>query len=321
MNTTTTAPSGCPFATLSRYGPIAAAQPFCHSLVMLLLSFLRSVKEFFLGPDFEFETFSPPPMWLYKLFHLPLSWTWSPVFEGLEFIPKGVQTRPLLFVSNHQIAVLDIPVFFCEIYLRAGIVIRALGDHTHFLVPFHSRFLKFVGAVDGTAENCRKLLAANQSTLVYPGGGREIMKRSTDKPNELMWKNRIGFAKYAIQNDAIIVPVSGVGLDESLTILYDLPLGYFLRLLGDTRDLSWPIAFTWMPQRLYFRISKPIDTRTYKTESSDPEVLAAAATKLRDAVKQSVETGITELQQRRLKDPNRLLSARFFNWVLGRKPE
>eukprot|EP00002_Diphylleia_rotans_P035057 TRINITY_DN75_c0_g1_i1.p1 TRINITY_DN75_c0_g1~~TRINITY_DN75_c0_g1_i1.p1 ORF type:complete len:120 (+),score=22.59 TRINITY_DN75_c0_g1_i1:36-362(+) len=68
MNTTTTAPSGCPFATLSRYGPIAAAQPFCHSLVMLLLSFLRSVKEFFLGPDFEFETFSPPPMWLYKLF-------------------------------------------------------------------------------------------------------------------------------------------------------------------------------------------------------------------------------------------------------------
>jgi len=52
------------------------------------------------------------------------------------------------------------------------------------------------------------------TVLVFPGGAPEVNKRRGEK-YQLMWKERIGFARLAIQYSYPIVPFAAVGAEES----------------------------------------------------------------------------------------------------------
>ena len=93
----------------------------------------------------------------------------------------------------------------------------------------------------GTRENCSRLLEAGEPVLVFPGGGREVMKHKGEK-YKLVWKERVGFARLAIQHGVPIVPFASVGVEDMFEIVLDAedllnsPLGSLLRALRITEQ-------------------------------------------------------------------------------------
>jgi 1-acyl-sn-glycerol-3-phosphate acyltransferase len=239
----------------------------------------------------------------------------QPKFVGFDRIPDS---RPLLFVGNHTVwGLLDIPFLFAELYERKGIFLRGLGDHVHFQVPLWRDLLWKLGAVDGTREACGALMEAGEAILVFPGGGREVAKRRGER-YRLLWKERLGFARLAVQHACTIVPFAAVGIEDALDVVLDssdllrTPLGKALKRMGFRVDLVPPIVKGIgptplpRPERLYFEVRDAVDPRSYASSPDDEQGVRA----LRDRVKQEVEAGIASLHVARAVDPKRRLLPR-----------
>jgi len=241
----------------------------------------------------------------------------SPVSFGLEHVPRE---GPVLLAGNHTIyGMIDIPMLGLEIYEQTGRVVRGLGDHNHFELPVWREMLRRIGAVRGTRENCRRLFAAGEAVLVFPGGGREVMKHKGEK-YQLVWKERIGFARLAIEHGVPIVPFASVGVEDMFEIVLDAdemlhsPLGKLADALGITEQ-SWfrhgevipPVARGTGPaglprlQRQYFHFAPPIDTSRFAGLHED----RAACFALRGEVQTAIQRGIARLSEVQAADPER----------------
>jgi 1-acyl-sn-glycerol-3-phosphate acyltransferase len=254
-----------------------------------------------------------------KLLLEPWQWLTAPRFFGAEHVPRN---RPVLVVANHTLmGVLDVPLLVLGLYDRRGVFLRSLGDHLHFRVPLWRDLLTRFGTVDGTRDNCHALMRAGESILVFPGGGREVFKHKGEQ-YRLIWKNRIGFARLAIEHGYPIVPLAAVGAEECYDILIDAPdllhspLGRVIAQLAPRPDEIPPLVrgvgpFP-RPQRFYFRFAAPIETRGLAGRHDDD----AACFALRERVRAAVEHGIAALLAERDRDPQRELSAR----LLARLP-
>lgn len=168
--------------------------------------------------------------------------------------------------------------------------------------------------VRGTRENVRALMSQREPIVVFPGGANEVFKRRGEK-YKLKWKERLGFARLAIEFGYPIVPFAAVGAEEMLEVVADdrTPVvgqvsSLMKRLVGlplppITRGLG-PTPFP-RPERLYFWFGEPIETERFSTAEGH-----ASARELRDEVRDAVENGILRLLQERKADPRRGLRAR-----------
>ena len=238
----------------------------------------------------------------------PWRWLTRPRFYGIDDVPDE---RPLLFVGNHTLyGMLDVPLLYAELYREKGIFLRALGDHIHFKIPGWRDALEAFGVVDGTRENCAELMRAGESILVFPGGAREVAKRRGEK-YKLVWKERLGFARMAIENGCTIVPFSAVGLEDAYDIVMDAdellatPLGALFRRFGLREDALLPVVKGIgptplpRPQRLYFRLGPAVPTAGLEADE-------ASCRELRDRVKAEVERGIELMLVEQAADPDRV---------------
>lgn len=262
------------------------------------------------GTDFPLDDFSPPSLAYLKRRLAPLYRYFSPHFEGAENVdPK----RPALFVGNHAIfGVIDSPLFMTELYARTGVYPRSLGDHFHFTTPVWGPLLVRHGAVPGTRENCRALMEAGQFILVFPGGAREVAKRRGEQ-HRLVWKERTGFARMAIEHGYDILPFASAGCDDAFRIRYDgndfanSRLGRWLlanpRINEQLRggDLFMPLVtgigptVLPRPEPFWFKVGKPISTAAYAGKEDTPEALWD----LREQVAHSINDMLRDLQSRR----------------------
>ncbi len=254
----------------------------------------------------------PSPGEMQRLAKLLAPWEWwlRPVFFGIETIPEA---RPLLFVGNHSIyGFLDIPLLFFALYRQRRIYLRGLGDHIHFKVPGWGEFLKYYGVVDGTPRNCARLMEAGESLLVFPGGAREALKRR-DERHQLIWGERLGFVRMAIEHGCTIVPFSALGMDDALDVVWDADdmfktrAGELWKQMGLRTDAIPPVVRGLgptsipRPERLYFSVRPAIKTASYQGQSDNEE----ACRELRERVRVSIETGFEELDRFRQDDPYR----------------
>jgi 1-acyl-sn-glycerol-3-phosphate acyltransferase len=242
----------------------------------------------------------------------PFSRITQPRFYGMQNIPADGS----LLAGNHTLyAFLDLPFMITEIWKRRELAVRSLGENAHYAIPIWREMLTACGMVRGTRENVRALIQERETVLVFPGGAREVNKRRGEK-YQLMWKERVGFARLAIEHGYPIVPFAAVGAEEMLDIVIDennAAYAHFTELVG--KLTGWPmqplvhgIGPTLLPhpERLYFWFGQPIDTRRFKGRQADER----AAREIRDQVKASVEDGITFLLAERETDPRRGLRRR-----------
>jgi 1-acyl-sn-glycerol-3-phosphate acyltransferase len=249
----------------------------------------------------------------------PLARVTQPAVDGIEHVPDA----GALLVGNHTIyGVLDVPFLLAELWRRRRIAVRSLGDHAHFGVPLWRDLLEAGGTVRGTRENTRELMRRGENILVFPGGSREVNKRRGER-YRLIWKERIGFAKLAIEHGYHpIVPFAAVGGDDMLDVVVDEDNPVFAQFTKVVRRVTgWPLQPIVRgvgptpiprPQRLYFWFGEPIETDHLGGRDDD-----VAARALRDEVRRAVEGGIEHLLAVRDADPHRGLAAR----VLGRAPD
>ena len=266
--------------------------------------------------------FTPPPaktmgrlLTMQRLWHRP----WMTGLENID--PK----RPTLFVGNHTIyGMLDVPLLAYEVYQRKGVYIRGLADRMHYKIPVWREVFKWIGSVVGSRENCSALMQSGAHILVFPGGSREVAKRKGEA-YQLIWKDRTGFARMAVEHGYRIIPFAAVGAEDCYDILIDSNdiMGSGLvkwlkttalgsKFIGDGEQifpLSRGLGLSMIPrpERFYYSFGEPIETDLYKGESDDPAVLA----EVRDAVKASIEAQLTTLLKVQAKDPQRGLVGSF----------
>lgn len=236
----------------------------------------------------------------------PLRQLIRPKFYGIEQVPE----HRALLVGNHTLyGVLDILLLYAEL-CESEIVPRALADHAHFRVPGIRQLMTAGGAVPGTRANTRELMGRGELILVFPGGGREVTKRKGEQ-YQLIWKNRLGFAKMAIENGYPIVPFASVGTEHSMDIVMDAdnPLmaparALFKAVLGtpDTPPIVRGIGLTPIPrpERLYYWFGEPIPTDSYGGVADEANSRA-----VRSRTSSAVEAGIEFLLAERERDPGR----------------
>ena len=154
-------------------------------------------------------------------------------------------------------------------------------------------------------------MSNNQNVLVYPGGGHEILKHSSVPKYELLWKDRLGFARMAIKHGYPIIPCAAVGTEDMLDIMCDIPID-FVR-----KDLSLPVI-SLNPknlQKIYFWFGTPITTSQYNGDYTNDTY----AKQVRDQVKAAVEFGIEQMKLKQQNDPNRYYKHQFANKLMSAK--
>lgn len=257
--------------------------------------------------------FTPPAPDTMRRTMAPARWWFKPEFLGLDALDLK---KPALFIGNHTLyGLTDVPLMLEHLYTQRGLMLRSLGDRGHFGVPYWGDWLVQHGMVLGTPENCAALMRAGKSVLVFPGGAREVM-RCRGEDYQLVWKQRTGFARMAIEHGYDILPFGALGADESFDILLDantvlkpgwrLQLAERIGLLNVTRggDFIPPLAtgigptLIPKPQRYYFGFGERIPTKKLKGQQGDKAVLLA----LREQVAKAVLGQIELLQSYRRED-------------------
>jgi 1-acyl-sn-glycerol-3-phosphate acyltransferase len=253
-------------------------------------------------------------------------WTWltGPRFYGLRHLRKD---RPALLVGNHTVmGLVDAPLMVLGILRRRGIAIRSLGDHVHFRIPGWRALLAHWGVVEGTPEACRALMRRRETILVFPGGAREVFKRKGEK-YRLLWGDRLGFVRLAVEHGYPIVPFGAVGAEECFDILLDAGdvlatplvgalLQRFVPRIDELPPLVRGLGPTPLPrpERFYFAFGSPIETCRLVGRQDDAVLCAA----VRDQVRAAVEGRIAFLLAERHCDPDRALVARMLHRLGGR---
>jgi 1-acyl-sn-glycerol-3-phosphate acyltransferase len=254
--------------------------------------------------------FKPPSLTTLRLWLAPARAWHRPSFAGIERVDPS---RPTMFVGNHTLyGVQDVPHVVFELYRVHGIFPRALADRAHFVLPMWRDLLTAFGCVNGTRENCRALMNAGQHVMVFPGGGREVLKRKNEA-YRLIWKERIGFVQLAAAFGYQIAPFASLGADESLHIVLDAadimssPIGKLLKATGiadkylrggeELPPLVRGLGLTWIPepQKFFVSFGDPIATSRYRRRTED----VAAMHELRAKVASSIEAQLEQMQRKR----------------------
>jgi 1-acyl-sn-glycerol-3-phosphate acyltransferase len=265
-----------------------------------------------------------PPSQKFDLMLRGLRWYFDPEFLHLE---RASRRRPTLFVANHSVwNVFDAMLFADALYRERGIVLRPLSDRGHFRVPLWRDLLVQQGSVLGSRENCAALMRQRENVLVFPGGAREVFKRKGES-YRLLWKERYGFVRLAIEHGYTITPYATVGAEESLDVVLDAgdymrsPVGRYLTSSGiaerhlrggeELPPLVRGLALTPLPrpEKMYFVVGKPLDMRPYRGRHEDPGTLR----RVRDRVARQLESLIAEGREHRSRDTRAGIVRRMLN--------
>jgi 1-acyl-sn-glycerol-3-phosphate acyltransferase len=242
----------------------------------------------------------------------PLRKVVKPKVFGIENVPKK---RALLVGNHNTLGMIDAPLLVAELWER-GRMVRGLGDHAHFKVPGWRDALTKTGVVEGTREVTSELMRRGELVMVFPGGAREVNKRKNER-YKLVWKNRLGFARLAIQHQYPIVPFASVGAEHGMDILLDskspllAPLAFLTEKvtgLSDAPPVVRGIGLSPVPrfERQYYWFGEPIDTTEFKGLEADDN----AARNVREQTAAAIEHGIELMLAERENDPNRSLAGR-----------
>lgn len=233
--------------------------------------------------------------------------------DGLENLPRDGR---FLLVGNHTSAglaeVVLIPYF---VHRELGVRVRGLASNQVADANGVVRdVLEAAGAVLGHPDTCAELMRQGETLLVFPGGGRDMLKFRGEN-YQLQWERRSGFARLAVTNDYPIVPVGLVGGDDVYHSLIERGSAWERgsRAIGERvhglPGVGIPLVrgvgptLIPRPQRMYLRFAAPIDTTKPARVGADTWV-----TTVKERSQRALETTLADLQELRETDPFRNLN-------------
>jgi 1-acyl-sn-glycerol-3-phosphate acyltransferase len=152
-----------------------------------------------------------PVLWLYRNYFRVET-------HGVEQVPTG----RVMLISNHSGQLpLDGAMIAMSLLLEAEPprVVRAMVEKWAPTLPFVAPFFARIGQVVGTPENCRRLLAAGETIMVFPEGTRGLNK-TYDKRYRLQ-EFGTGFMRIAVETQTPVLPVAVIGAEEQAPALFD----------------------------------------------------------------------------------------------------
>lgn len=231
----------------------------------------------------------------------------SPTFLGTEHL---IAEKPAMYVGNHTIyGVLDSPILIDYLFTEHKIAVVSLADHVHFHIPLWKDMVKRVGGVQGVQEYAREAMRQGYSILVFPGGGREVIKRKGEA-YQLIWKERYGFLKLAQEFQYDIALFAALGGDDVFDLAFDvnslLNQKWFKKLLSYPKidqflrhgEVIPSLPKNLIPKKIpfYFKFLPRLSLQNIQS----PEDLQH----FRDELQQHIYAALEELRQQRIQDHN-----------------
>ena len=134
--------------------------------------------------------------------------------RGLENFPK---TGGALVVSNHSggMFAMDVPVFATGFYEHFGFVrpVFTLSFDLLLTGPTAAFFRK-TGFIKANHSNADEALRSGGVVVVFPGGDYDVYRPTTAR-NKIDFGGRTGYIKAALNAGVPIVPMVGIGGQES----------------------------------------------------------------------------------------------------------
>jgi 1-acyl-sn-glycerol-3-phosphate acyltransferase len=221
--------------------------------------------------------------------NLPRMWLLASIYfrgevRGLGNVPEE---GPVLLVGNHSGGNMtpDTTLFTLAFNTYFGVE-RAFYQLAHNLVLSMPQlgFLRKFGTVAASPENSEKALRSGAALLVYPGGDYEVHRPSWER-HRVDFNGRKGFIRLALEQDVPIVPVVGIGGQETalfltrgegLARLLRLDKLFRLKVLPLSLGLPWGLNVGDMlghiplPAKLVVEVLPPIHLR--EEFGPDPDV-------------------------------------------------
>nr|CAB3267114.1 transmembrane protein 68-like [Phallusia mammillata] len=128
------------------------------------------------------------------------------IWHGYEVV--GMSNIPVtgsaLIIYYHGAFPIDLYYLVAHIYLERGRVVRNVMDEFALKIPGLSRFFRFWGSFPGPRSKVVEYLKSGEMVSIAPGGLREAL---FSEDYSLVWENRVGFAKAALEAQVPILPM------------------------------------------------------------------------------------------------------------------
>lgn len=194
---------------------------------------------------------------------------------GLENLPKE---GPALVVYYHGAIPVDYYYLNSRFWIYSKRLMRTIAAQFLFKTPGLRILMDVIKATPGTVKQVSEYLLEGEIISVAPGGIREA--QFSNEYYELVWNNRVGFAKAAILGKAPIIPVFTQNIREAYRTA-PFFRGTFRWIYEKTRLPLLPI-YGGFPVKLKTIIGKPI---LYDPRASPEEI----AIRTSDAIKRLIE--------------------------------
>ncbi len=194
-----------------------------------------------------------------------------------------------LVAANHSGTVpVDASMLWLDVLRHTGRVLRPVADWFVPLLPFVSAMYSRIGVISGSRANIRYLLERGELVAVFPEGVAGVAKPFRDRYHLQEW--HVGHAELAIRHRVPVIPVAIIGAEESWPVALRLKRFHAF----GAPYVPIPASPLPLPVRYHIHYGEPLDIARDRSpeQADDPEVAAAAAAEVRDAVQQLIYRGL-----------------------------
>jgi 1-acyl-sn-glycerol-3-phosphate acyltransferase len=222
---------------------------------------------------------------------------WRIDWVGMENVPSE---GPVLLVSNHAGT---LP--WDAIMLKFGVLdrhpahrhVRLLAADLAFRLPFVGELARKSGNTLADAEDAHRLLAGGEVLGVFPEGFKGVGKPFSQR-YKLQRFGRGGFIETALQARCPIVPVSIIGSEEIMPMLYNAKT--LARVFGFpyfpvTPTFPWlgPLGLVPIPSKWLVEFGEPIPTDHHPDDAwQDPLMVFELTDRVRDEIQQTLNRNL-----------------------------
>ncbi|MGB5695317.1 MAG: lysophospholipid acyltransferase family protein [Polyangiales bacterium] len=206
--------------------------------------------------------------------------------RGMDRVPQS----PVLLIGNHSGGIItpDTSAVYAAWYRTRGFEdpLMGLAFDGIYGLPGWRELMRKIGQMPASMDNAQAALGRGRSVLLYPGGTYEVFRPWKDR-NRIVFHDRKGFIRLALEAGVRVVPVVGHGGHETTIILTRGERFAKLLSLDKVRMDGVPLLFQlpWgistpatpgvpLPAKITVQVCDPLDWSHFGPESAgDPDVL------------------------------------------------